>query len=173
MIGKGRRAGPSSMNERLVIHLEQLESDRLLSLLREGCGVANGCFDVLHSGHLSLLSHFHAECDRRGLRAVVAMNSDRSVRGLKGHMRPIVPQESRAELIVSLRWPFNVVVFNEESPQRLMDLLRPAIVVKGAEYDSDTVVRWSGSEVVTVPMFLGWSTTGILEGGVEEGPSRR
>lgn len=126
------------------------------------CAVANGCFDVLHLGHLRLLEKFHHAARCRGLRPIIALNSDDSIRRLKGAGRPIVPERCRGELLTSLLWPFTVVIFDEDTPQRLMDVLRPRLVVKGAEYDPTHVIRWSGSEVLTVEMSPGWSTSGIL-----------
>lgn len=137
------------------------------------CAVTNGCFDVLHPGHLSLLSSFDYVARMYGLRPVVAINSDVSVRHLKGPSRPIVTQRARAELIVSLRWPFSVVIFDGPSPQELMDLLQPLVVVKGAEYRQEDVVRWRESRVITVPMEGTWSTTGVLKGRDEKSSDSR
>lgn len=151
--------------ERYTIHLDELEKDWThleLSKFRGKCIVANGCFDILHPGHISLLAQLDTIAYRSGFRPIVAMNSDVSVRRLKGDRRPIVPQESRALLINNLKWPFTVVLFDEETPQRLMDLLQPAIVVKGAEYPLSSVVKWKDSEVVTVEMVSRWSTTKIV-----------
>ena len=151
------------MDDRLVIHFDDLLGDgAALSLLQENCVVANGCFDVLHLGHLSLLRELDRQARTCAMPAVVALNSDRSVRSLKGPSRPVVPQESRARLLSELRWPFVVVIFDDDTPQRLMDTLRPRVVVKGAEYSADSVIRWVNSMVVTVDMNPGWSTTGIL-----------
>ncbi len=126
------------------------------------CMVANGCFDILHPGHISLLASLDTIAYQERLRPIVAMNSDESVARLKGPRRPVVPQESRAMLINYLKWPLTVVIFDEDSPQRLMDILRPKVVLKGAEYPEDSVVRWSGSRVMTVPMKPRWSTSSIV-----------
>lgn len=124
--------------------------------------VANGCFDILHPGHLSLLANLDTIAYQRKLRPIVAINSDASIRRIKGDRRPIVPQESRSALINSLKWPLTVIIFEEDTPERLMDILRPAVVVKGAEYPTESVVRWKDSEVVTVEMVSRWSTTAIV-----------
>jgi D-beta-D-heptose 7-phosphate kinase/D-beta-D-heptose 1-phosphate adenosyltransferase len=126
------------------------------------CAVANGCFDILHPGHLTVLSALARVARQMGLRPVVALNSDSSVRTLKGPSRPIVPQAARSALINSLEWPLTVVLFDEETPQLLMDTLRPVVVVKGSEYAPDSVVRWSGSQVITVDMVPKWSTSRII-----------
>lgn len=124
--------------------------------------MANGCFDILHPGHLSLLATLDTVAYQMKLRPIVAMNSDASVRRLKGDRRPIVPQESRAALINSLKWPLTVVVFDEDTPQLLMDTLQPSAVLKGAEYPVESVIRWQGSQVITVDMVPRWSTSGIV-----------
>jgi rfaE bifunctional protein nucleotidyltransferase chain/domain len=124
--------------------------------------IANGCFDGLHPGHLSLLGWLDTYAYRLRLRPIVAINSDRSVRCLKGPGRPVWPHNVRATLINNLKWPLTVVVFDEDTPQRLMDLLKPAVVLKGSEYQKESVVRWKDSEVITVPMLDDWSTSGIL-----------
>jgi rfaE bifunctional protein nucleotidyltransferase chain/domain len=164
-------------SERFTIRLDELElalkyptevslnclsgAEDLSSIIGK-CIVANGCFDILHPGHLSLLAYLDTIGYRRGLRPIVALNSDKSVRAIKGLGRPIVPEESRSRLINSLKWPFTVVTFDEETPQRLMDLLQPKVVLKGSEYPTDSVVRWKDSEVLTVEMVPRWSTTGIM-----------
>lgn len=148
--------------ERFTVHLDDLcDSDALKSVIGR-CAVANGCFDGMHPGHLSLLAHLDTIAYQRGLRPIVALNSDSSVKQLKGLGRPFFPQDVRAKLINHLKWPFTVVIFAERSPQRLMDTLQPKIVVKGGEYNPTDVVRWKDSEVVCVPMLGGWSTTRLL-----------
>jgi D-beta-D-heptose 7-phosphate kinase / D-beta-D-heptose 1-phosphate adenosyltransferase len=165
------------MSERFTIHLDELSASILSDSPREqpydrwvgNCVVANGCFDGLHPGHLSLLAHLDAYAYGERLRPLVAINSDESVRRLKGPARPVWPQEVRAKLINHLKWPLTVVIFDEDTPQRLMDLLKPVIVLKGAQYSKESVVRWrgnkwnpDGSQVVTVPMLEDWSTSKIL-----------
>ncbi len=163
-------------SSRFTIHLDELaksiESDNPNEQPYDswvgGCVIANGCFDGLHPGHLSLLSHLNHVSIMERLRPVVAINSDESVRRLKGSTRPVWPQEVRSKLITNLQWPLTVVIFDEDTPQRLMDLLKPRFVVKGSEYPKESVVRYKGnewggaSEVVTAPMLDDWSTTKIL-----------
>jgi D-beta-D-heptose 7-phosphate kinase/D-beta-D-heptose 1-phosphate adenosyltransferase len=84
------------------------------------------------------------------------------VRRLKGSSRPVWSQDHRAKLINHLKWPLTVIIFDEDTPQRLMDLLKPPMVLKGSEYTKESVVRYKDSEVITVPMLGEWSTSGIL-----------
>lgn len=149
------------MTERKIIHLSSISLEDMNRLFRN-CVVANGCFDVLHLGHLVLLGELDAVARLYGIHAVVALNSDDSVRSLKGVHRPIVPMESRSALLKTLEWPFTVVVFDEPTPQTLMDKLQPPYVLKGSEYPKESVIRWEGSQVISVDRIKGWSTTNIL-----------
>lgn len=158
------------MSERFTIHLDDLaksiesdsEREQPYDRLVGACLIANGCFDLIHPGHLSLFGWLDTLAYQNKLRPIVAINSDSSVRRLKGHTRPLWPQQARSAFINNLKWPFTVVIFDEDTPQRLMDLLKPPIVLKGGEYDSGTVVKWSGSQVITVPMQDGWSTSRMV-----------
>jgi D-beta-D-heptose 7-phosphate kinase/D-beta-D-heptose 1-phosphate adenosyltransferase len=152
------------MTERSVHRLGDIVRNPELYPFVERCIVANGCFDVLHPGHLSLLQALDYVARAMELVPIVALNSDSSVRALKGPTRPIVPEDARATLITHLRWPLTVVIFDDRTPQLLMDTLRPRVVMKGAEYAADSVVRWSGSQVVTVDMVPQWSTSRIVGG---------
>lgn len=153
------------MTERITFRLDEAISDGENGALwrwRGRCAVANGCFDGCHPGHLEILAALDAEAYKRGLRPIVAVNSDASIRMLKGSDRPVMPEIARATLINNLRWPLTVVIFDEMTPHRLMEFLQPVIVIKGGEYDPKSVVRWKDSEVITVPMKDSWSTTNIL-----------
>jgi rfaE bifunctional protein nucleotidyltransferase chain/domain len=96
---------------------------------------ANGCFDLLHVGHVRYLQGAAAEADR----LIVAINSDRSVRGLKGSNRPILPEADRAELVAALRGVSYVVVFDDPDVARLLLLLKPDVHCKGTDYTIDSV----------------------------------
>ena len=96
---------------------------------------ANGCFDLLHVGHVRYLQGAVAEADR----LIVAINSDRSVRGLRGANRPILPEADRAELVAALRGVSYVVVFDDPDVARLLLLLRPDVHCKGTDYTVDSV----------------------------------
>lgn len=158
------------MSERFTVHLDELAESLDSKVEFEmpydrwvgACMVANGCFDGLHPGHLSLFAYLDAYAYRQRLRPLVAINSDASIRRLKGSGRPTWPQAVRATLINNLKWPLTVVIFDEDTPQRLMDLLKPRVVLKGSDYPKESVVRWKDSEVVSVPILDGWSTSKIL-----------
>lgn len=120
----------------------------------------NGCFDILHVGHLRLLE----QARRLGDRLVVGLNSDASVRRLKGASRPIRCAADRAEMLRALPWVDEVVVFNEDTPAELIKQLRPDVLVKGGDYQLEDIVgrEWA-DEVVIVPFVEGHSSTRIIE----------
>ncbi|MBK9775367.1 MAG: adenylyltransferase/cytidyltransferase family protein [bacterium] len=123
----------------------------------------NGCFDLVHVGHLESLRQAAAGADE----LIVALNSDASVRGLKGPGRPILPESARAALIAALRPVSAVTIFAEPTPLETILLIRPDVLVKGSEYaDADIVgareVLAAGGRVLRVPMVPGWSTSQII-----------
>lgn len=123
----------------------------------------NGCFDLLHIGHITLLETARREGDR----LVVGINSDRSVRGLKGETRPIIGERERAQILASLSAVDAVVIFDEPTPLQVIEALRPDVIVKGGDYTEDTVVgakevRSWGGRVKIVPIVEGFSTTNII-----------
>jgi rfaE bifunctional protein nucleotidyltransferase chain/domain len=124
----------------------------------------NGCFDILHRGHVEYLAHARALGDR----LVVALNTDASVRRLKGAGRPVVPQDDRAFVIAALEAVDVVTLFDEPTPAELIAALLPDVLVKGGDYSPHTVVgrdivEAAGGRVVIIPFVSGRSTTGILE----------
>jgi len=124
----------------------------------------NGCFDLLHRGHVSYLQSARALGDA----LVVALNSDASVRKLKGPGRPIVPQRDRAAVLRALRSVDAVVVFDEDTPVRLMRELKPGVYVKGGDYRVEDlpeaeVAKEFGAEVRIIPFEEGYSTTALIE----------
>jgi D-beta-D-heptose 7-phosphate kinase/D-beta-D-heptose 1-phosphate adenosyltransferase len=129
----------------------------------------NGCFDLLHPGHLSLFE----EAASLGDVLVVAINDDDSVRRLKGAGRPIYPAGERAELLSALRWVDCVTVFPEDTPRRVIEEVRPDVLVKGAEYGEgeivgeDLVASYGGS-VRRIPMRAGYATSRIVKRIVDE-----
>ena len=124
----------------------------------------NGCFDVLHAGHIALLQHAATLGDR----LVVGLNSDASVKRLKGETRPIHAQNERSEVLRALRFVDGVTIFEDDTPIETIRALRPDVHVKGGDYDAETlpetpVVREGGGEVVIVPLIEDLSTTRALE----------
>jgi D-beta-D-heptose 7-phosphate kinase/D-beta-D-heptose 1-phosphate adenosyltransferase len=141
----------------------------LLALRRhwkaEGCRVAltNGCFDLLHAGHVALLEAARAQAER----LIVALNSDASVRRLKGAGRPLLPQQERAEALAALEPVDEVVVYDEDTPAELIAVLLPDVLVKGADWAEDAIVgrplvEAAGGRVVRVPLLPGRSSSGLL-----------
>ncbi|HEV8701028.1 MAG TPA: D-glycero-beta-D-manno-heptose 1-phosphate adenylyltransferase [Candidatus Polarisedimenticolia bacterium] len=123
----------------------------------------NGCFDLLHAGHVELLEAARAHGDF----LVVGVNSDRSVRRLKGPGRPIVPLPERMEILAALRAVDCVVGFGEATPARLISRLRPDVLVKGSDYRKREIVGRDtvealGGRVVRVPLRRGLSTSGLI-----------
>jgi D-beta-D-heptose 7-phosphate kinase/D-beta-D-heptose 1-phosphate adenosyltransferase len=123
----------------------------------------NGCFDILHAGHVRYLS----KAGRLGDVLIVGLNSDSSVRRLKGRPRPVMPQKDRAEILAALAAVSYVVVFGEDTPLRLIQRVRPDILVKGGDYKADEIVgadlvRSYGGKTVTIPLIRGKSTTGVF-----------
>ncbi len=126
-------------------------------------GFTNGCFDLLHPGHVSLLKQAKAACDR----LVVGLNSDASVKRLKGEERPIQSEASRATVLSSLSDVDRVVLFSQDTPLELIDAIKPDILVKGADYTVETVVgadvvQAHGGKVVLANLEDGHSTTGTI-----------
>ena len=124
----------------------------------------NGCFDLLHAGHLSLL---HQAADAGDV-LVVAINSDESVRRLKGEERPILPAVERAALLAAIECVDAVTVFDEPTPLEVLRVVRPAVLVKGQDYRPDAVVgrelvESAGGRVVLVPLVAGRSTSTLIE----------
>ncbi|OYQ35303.1 bifunctional heptose 7-phosphate kinase/heptose 1-phosphate adenyltransferase [Niveispirillum lacus] len=160
-LGHAIVAGPGSKSVTLDQAVEQVERWR-----RQGLrvGFTNGCFDLLHPGHVSLIAQARAQCDR----LVLGLNSDDSVRRLKGPARPVQNVTSRATVLSALGDVDLVVTFADDTPLTLIKALRPDILVKGADYKIDDVVGakevmgWGG-RVVLADLAAGHSTTNTIE----------
>jgi rfaE bifunctional protein nucleotidyltransferase chain/domain len=148
-----------------ILNLEELLSERSrLRSERKRLVFTNGVFDLLHVGHIRYLEQARSFGDA----LVVAVNSDQSVRELKGDRRPIVPESERAEILASLRSVDYVTIFDDVSPRSLIANLLPDVLVKGGDYGLDEIhgrkeVEASGGEVISLPFVTGSSTTAIVE----------
>lgn len=123
----------------------------------------NGCFDIVHRGHLEYL----AEASNLGHKLVMGLNTDASVQRLKGPNRPINDEYSRALLLASLGFIDMVVFFDEETPYDLIKFIQPDILVKGSDYNAEDIVGYDivkakGGEIITLDFIEGFSSTGII-----------
>ena len=124
----------------------------------------NGVYDLLHPGHVRYLRQARAEGDF----LIVGVNTDRSVRAIKGPSRPVMPEDERAEVAAALDCVDAVVLFDEETPAAIVEALQPDVLVKGADWAADRIVgretvERRGGRVVRIPVEDGYSTTGIME----------
>jgi D-beta-D-heptose 7-phosphate kinase/D-beta-D-heptose 1-phosphate adenosyltransferase len=148
------------------IYSRKILKEKLDQLRKEGKRIVftNGCFDILHVGHTRYLR----EAKREGDILILALNSDESVRSLKGDKRPLTPEDERADVVASLESVDFVTIFNEQTPLALIEYLKPDILVKGGDWAEDQVVgresvkQWGG-KVVIIPESKGASTTNIIE----------
>jgi rfaE bifunctional protein nucleotidyltransferase chain/domain len=124
----------------------------------------NGCFDILHLGHIDYLARAAAE----GSLLIVGLNSDDSVKRIKGENRPIADQRSRAMALAALGFVGGVVIFDEDTPKKLIKTVQPDVLVKGKDYEEKDIVgadivRKKGGEVVTMDIVEGYSTSAIID----------
>jgi rfaE bifunctional protein nucleotidyltransferase chain/domain len=143
--------------EELILHAEALKRNARRVVF------TNGCFDLLHPGHIRCLEAARALGDA----LVVAINSDASVRAMKGVGRPIIPQGERAEILAALAAVDFVVIFDAPTPQQLIARLLPDVLVKGGDWGPDAIVgraevEAAGGRVVSIPLEPGYSTSEIV-----------
>lgn len=153
----------ASLSSGVVTEPQLLDEVRKLHTQGKRVIMTNGCFDILHKGHISYLKRARALGDR----LIVAVNSDRSVRALKGPTRPIVPCEARMEVLSALDCVDYVVPFDEDTPQRLISQVLPDVLVKGGDYKVEQIaghreVLKNGGEVIVLPFVDGFSTSSIV-----------
>tara|TARA_B100001167_G_C16587480_1_gene219847 strand:+ start:45 stop:530 length:486 start_codon:yes stop_codon:yes gene_type:complete len=134
----------------------------------------NGCFDLLHSGHITLLEIASGEGDL----LIVGLNSDSAVTRLKGEGRPIQSETERSEALLEIEAVNVVTIFSEDTPLELIDSIKPDVLVKGGDYSSDEIVGADivlsrGGEVVRVPLLEGISTTRIIKERVGKESTKR
>jgi rfaE bifunctional protein nucleotidyltransferase chain/domain len=123
----------------------------------------NGCFDILHRGHIEYL----AKAASYGDVLIIGLNSDNSVRRIKGPGRPVQDEQTRALILASLFFVDKVVLFDEDTPYNLIHKVQPDILIKGADYQAEDIagydiVKAKGGEIVTIELVKGHSTTGII-----------
>jgi rfaE bifunctional protein nucleotidyltransferase chain/domain len=125
---------------------------------------SNGCFDIIHLGHIEIL----AKSADLGGKLIIGVNSDKSIKELKGNSRPILKQQARLATIASLFFVDAVVVFEELTPQKVIELIKPNIITKGGDYNKEDVIGKDfiskyGGKIVILPLSKGFSTTNILD----------
>ncbi|HUZ61373.1 MAG TPA: D-glycero-beta-D-manno-heptose 1-phosphate adenylyltransferase [Hanamia sp.] len=153
----------SSIRER-IFNIEEIDREvRRLRLKSKTIAFTNGVFDILHEGHIALLSKAATFADA----LIVGINSDASVKKLKGESRPINNENSRALIMASLIMVDAVVMFNEETPIGLIKIIKPDVLIKGGDYTIETIVGAEeviadGGKVEIIPLETGFSTTGII-----------
>jgi rfaE bifunctional protein nucleotidyltransferase chain/domain len=154
----GEMEGKICGRQELKKELERLRSEGKKIIF------TNGCFDILHVGHARYLK----EAKKIGDVLVLALNSDASVRAIKGGKRPLIPENERAEMVASLEAVDYVTVFSEITPLELIEYLKPDVLVKGGDWAEENVVgreavaKWGG-HVIIIPEIKGASTTNIVE----------
>ncbi len=134
----------------------------------------NGCFDLLHPGHTQYL----ADAKKLGDVLIVAINSDRSTRELKGPARPIQPENERAEIIAALESVDYVTIFDDLTPQAVIARMLPQVLVKGGDWKPDAIVgraevEAAGGRVISIPVFEGFSTSSIIQAASKAMASRK
>ena len=148
-----------------VIELENLlEVIKVIKSENKTLITTNGCFDIIHVGHVRYLK----QAKQLGDILIIALNTDYSVKQLKGSSRPINNENDRAEILASLNPVDYVILFNEETPANLLKSIKPDIHVKGGDYDINTlpeskVIQEAGGKIVFMPLVDGKSTTSIIE----------
>lgn len=154
----------NNIAERLFTTDEIKQEVRRIRLKSKTIVFTNGVFDILHEGHIAVLS----EAATFGDVLIVGVNSDSSVKKLKGESRPINNENSRALIVASLIMVDAVVIFNEETPIELIKIIQPNVLVKGGDYTLESIVGAkevldAGGRVEIVPIKEGFSTTGIIK----------
>jgi rfaE bifunctional protein nucleotidyltransferase chain/domain len=152
-----------ALTQAKILNAEQLQKKLVLWRLKnEKIVFTNGCFDILHPGHIKVLT----EASEFGDKLIVGLNADSSVKALKGNGRPIMNENDRALLLAALHVVDAVVLFSEETPKNLIETIIPNVLVKGGDYTVENIVGadWvlqHGGKVKTVDLAAGYSTTGI------------
>lgn len=125
---------------------------------------SNGCFDLVHPGHITYLSKTGDLADK----LVIGLNTDNSVKRLKGANRPVVDEQSRALLLAALSFVDLVVLFDEDTPYELIKAIKPDVLVKGKDYEPENIVGYDivkggGGEIITIDLVEGFSTSNLIQ----------
>lgn len=148
------------VNQKICSRKKIIEVVKKLKQQKKKIVFTNGCFDLLHIGHVSLFQ----KAKTLGDVLIVAINSDKSLAGLKGPKRPLVPQKDRTKLLAALSCIDYVVVFGEQTPYELLSKLKPDILVKGGDYKIEDIVgREFVKKVYRYPLVAGKSTTNLIK----------
>ena len=158
------------MNKLDIIKSKIIDIDNITSYLtywklkNKKIVFTNGCFDILHRGHVEYL----AQAASVGDVLVIGLNSDISVRSIKGKNRPVLDEYARAILLASLSFVTAVILFSEDTPYELIKKVNPDVLVKGSDYKAEDIVGYdivkaNGGEVVTIDFIEGYSTTSIID----------
>lgn len=131
---------------------------------------SNGCFDIIHKGHIDYL----AKAADLGKRMIIGLNTDNSVRNIKGESRPLQDETSRLTMLAALQFVDAVILFDEPTPYELIQAIQPDFLVKGKDYDAKDVVGYDivknkGGDVVTIELTPGYSTTSVIEKIINQG----
>jgi len=143
--------------------IQTIDKVRYWKELRKKIVFTNGCFDILHAGHVHLLT----EAKSLGDRLLIGLNSDQSIQNLKGLDRPLNPVEARASVLESLSIVDGITIFQEDTPHNLIKKIIPHVLVKGGDYSienvvgADTVIA-AGGEVALIPILKGYSTSDLI-----------
>jgi D-beta-D-heptose 7-phosphate kinase/D-beta-D-heptose 1-phosphate adenosyltransferase len=153
-----------SIRERIFNKQEIAQEIIRMRLKSKTVAFTNGVFDILHEGHITVLSKAASFADV----LIVGVNSDTSVKKLKGESRPVNQESSRALILASLIMVDAVVIFEEETPLDLIKIIKPDVLIKGGDYTVDTIVGAkevldAGGKVEIIPLKAGFSTTGIID----------
>ena len=154
----------NTLQERIFTADEIKQEVIRIRLKSKTIAFTNGVFDILHEGHIAVLSEAASFADV----LIVGVNSDASVKKLKGEKRPVNNENSRALIVSSLIMVDAVIIFNEETPIELIKIIKPDVLIKGGDYTLDTIVGSkeildAGGRVEIIPIKEGFSTTGIIE----------
>ncbi|MFN8256627.1 MAG: D-glycero-beta-D-manno-heptose 1-phosphate adenylyltransferase [Bacteroidales bacterium] len=152
------------LNHRIVTKEQLLPILHVLKFKGKKIVFSNGCFDILHRGHIEYL----AKAASLGDCLIIGLNTDASVKRLKGNNRPVQDEVSRALVMASLRFVDYVVLFDEDTPYELIRFIQPDILVKGSDYKEDEIVgadivKKNGGHVTTISLVEGYSTTNIIK----------